>query len=336
MPNDINFGAIRDSAIASMETSTSQIETPAPTEVATPEVATSEVKPEGSTPAATVVKPRFKLKDPEGEFEVDEDELKNGHLRFRDYTRKTQAVAEAKKMVEAERAALVEREQRINNILSDADNVAKYYEFLTGKPLTPAQAARVEQGLTPNPGNQGANDEVATLADAQRLAEENANKVGQRLEQQMLEKVARTQQWTQEQIHNAQAQVEQARTAATYHSDITATIDALSKEFPLLGQTYDLAELEDTLCREVMKVRPGSIDEAKQLLISAAKERNGRLEKAFETKHQEKVVEKATLTNNGIEPSGGNAPGISAIKHRLGDKALTQSAIAFMEQSTRK
>lgn len=331
MPNDIDFSSIRSNAIASLEGNT-----PEPTEVATSttEGATGTTTPEGSTPTPTPSEvKKWKLKDAEGDFEADENDLVSGHLRMRDYTRKTQLVAEDRKAVAAERAALAEREQRINAMLSNAENVAQYYEFLTGQKLTPAQAKQVEQGLAPA-GNSGANgEEVATLAEAQKLAQQQADQVKAAIEKDMLDKLARTQQWTQEQIAAAHQEAEQARTAAAYHSDIKTTIDAIATEFPLLADNYDKVELEDILCKEVMKAEPKSLEDAKKMLVGLAKERNAKLQTAFDARYQSKVVEQRKVTSNGIQPVGGSAPGPSPVKHRLGDKGLTNAAIAFMEQS---
>jgi hypothetical protein len=285
----------------------------------------------GEQPPVAEVK-KWKLKDNVEEFEVDEEELKNGHLRFRDYTRKTQAVAEDRKAVAAEKAALAEREQKINALLSDAENVAQYYEFLTGKKLTPAQEARVEQGLTPTAGTPRG-DEVATLDEAQKLAKTQVDGLRADLEKEMLEKVARTQAWTQEQILAAQHAVEMKRNAAVYESEINATISALATEHPSLSHAYDKEELEQLLVADVMKHEPKSMGEAKKLLIDAAKSRAERLDKSFVQRQKEAAVGKQNLVDNGIEPAGGVAPGIPATKHKLGDKALTQSAIAFMEAS---
>jgi hypothetical protein len=330
--SDIDFAGIRESAIASLEGAPAPTpsETPAPavTETPTPApVATSTPEPK-ETPAQVEAR-KWKLKDPEGDFEVDETELTNGHLRFRDYTRKTQAVAGERKQLEQRASALTEREQKINALLSDPQNVAQYYEFLTGQKLTPAQVAQIEAGQAPTPTpNAG---EVATLEDAQRLARTQADQVKAQIEAEMLDKLARTQQWTQQQIFAAQAQAEMQRNATQYQSDITTHIDALAKEMPLLTETYDRQELEDLLCRDVMKAEPKSVEEAKNLLVQAAKDRHSRLDKALTNRQKAALIQKETLQNRGIEPPGGATPGTPAVKHKLGDKALTQSAIAFME-----
>lgn len=298
------------------ETPITSPETPAPAET---------VK---ETPSAAEIR-KWKLKDPEGEFEVDEQELQNGHLRFRDYTRKTQTLAEERKRVEAAQQALTEREEKINTLLSKKENVAQWYEMLTGEKLTKAEAARVEQGLTPTPGA-GNQDEVATLAEAERIATARVSEVQAKLEKQMLENLAKTKEMTETQIAEAAHKAAIQKTAVEYQSDIQSTITALGEKYPLLGQTYEAGELEELLVRDVMKANPESLDAAKQMLESAAKERYARLEKVVVSKKKEDAVAAAQL-NSGIEPKGGTNIGHPAVKHKLGDKNLTASAIAFME-----
>lgn len=327
--SSLDFSEIRSAAIASLEGNTPD---PSPTPDPTP---SPDVVPAGNepakvaTPAAEEVK-KWKVKDNGEELEVDETELVNGHLRFRDYTRKTQTLAEERKAVEAQKTALSEREQKINALLSDAENVARYYEFLTGSKLTPAQAKRVEAGLTPTAGG-GNPDEVATLKEAEQLAKTQADSLRQQIEQEMLEKLARTQQWTQEQIQQAQLNAEVQRNAAAYQQDIATTIDALATEHKILSDAYDKQELEDLLCKDVMRLEPKTLAEAKKFLIDAAKDRAERLERVYGERVKAAALQKGKLASEGIEPRGGSAPAIPAAKHKLGDKALTQSAIAYME-----
>ena len=274
---------------------------------------------------------RWKLKDPEGDFEVDEKELTDGHLRHRDYTRKAQAVAEQRKTLEANQAALTSREQKINHLLSDGNNVKEYYEFLTGEKLTPTEAKRVDEGLTPS----GESDEVATLKEAQHFAKVEANAMRDEIRQEILEHMAKgralTQRETAEQVSLAETQ----RNALTYQDNINTTIKAIAEEHSILNDTYDLKELETMLCSEVMTLEPKSFDEAKEMLIQAAAARASRLEEVFGKRQKDSALKKGKLVKDGIEPPGGNAPGTTAVKHKLGDKALTAGAIAFMEQAAK-
>ena len=218
----------------------------------------------------------------------------------------------------------------VNELLSNEENVARYYEFLTGKKLTPAQQARVEAGQTPTPGG-GNSDEVATLKEAEQLARTQADNIRQQIEAEMLEKLARAQQLTAEQTQALIHQAETQRTAVAYQQDISTAIDALSTEFPILSEAYDKQEIEDLLCKDVMRLEPKTLADAKSLLKDAAKSRAERLEKAMGERLKVAAVTKQNLAN-GIEPKGGTpVPSVSPAKHKLGDKALTQGAIAFME-----
>jgi len=62
---------------------------------------------EGEPEQKPAVQPRTrKLKDSDGEFEVTDDELEKGYLRTRDYTRKTQKLADDRRSFESEQTAV--------------------------------------------------------------------------------------------------------------------------------------------------------------------------------------------------------------------------------------
>jgi hypothetical protein len=99
-------------------------ETPAPEESDTTEQSDDEEEPnetEESTEAEAPQPRTYRVKVDGDEVEVTEDELLKGYSRTADYTRKTQAVADKDRALEAERTAVTEERQRYAQYLSQLE-----------------------------------------------------------------------------------------------------------------------------------------------------------------------------------------------------------------------
>jgi len=100
----------------SVKTETEESQTPEETEE-TPDPETPETPEqsdeEDDEPAGTVPPQKFKVKVGDEELEVTEDDLKGGYLRTKDYTQKTQKLAEERKTFEEKEVAEVRKEREL-------------------------------------------------------------------------------------------------------------------------------------------------------------------------------------------------------------------------------
>jgi hypothetical protein len=126
------------------------------------EVATEELPPAAEVEAAEVssepaaddaapdaVQPRkLKVKLPEGEQEIAEDEVVKGYLRQQDYTRKTQEAAALRKQHEAELSAAKAERLRVAEELTRANDLIKQW--------TPEEPDWAELQKTAEPGEYAA------------------------------------------------------------------------------------------------------------------------------------------------------------------------------------
>jgi hypothetical protein len=98
-------------------------------------------------PAAPELKGQsYKVKINGEEVDVALDELLKGYSRTGDYTRKAMDLAAQRKAFDDDRKQFdsireqaTKRETAITEFLRDKEQVKRYYEYLTGEQLTPAQ-----------------------------------------------------------------------------------------------------------------------------------------------------------------------------------------------------
>lgn len=113
-----------DGGANAAETKAEQVEETAPseteeTEGEQPDESEGEEQSEPSeeTEEAAQQPPKFRVKVNGEEVEVTQDELLKGYSREQDYTRKTQATAEERKALEAEKAAIAQERERYSQLL---------------------------------------------------------------------------------------------------------------------------------------------------------------------------------------------------------------------------
>jgi hypothetical protein len=249
--------------------------------------------------------------------EVPLDELLNGYSRHSDYTKKTMELAEQRRQFEAAVQAAQQRETAINTFLRDANQIAQYYQHLTGQQLTPAQQQALQQAVDPN--------EVATIGQTEQMLKA--------AQEQLQTQVKQVQQYTEQQLQQIQA-AERAKQAAAIDTDITQTIQGIlaDERFKSLTAIDDISEV---LCADAMKLNPSTIEEAKQALLQVAQARTEKLNAHFQEMLKASAVKQAKL-NTGIEPPGGSGVTPQPVKHRLGDKGLTDAATAWLQSQLQK
>ena len=153
--------------------------------------------------------PKYRVKVDNEEVEVTLDELLQGYSRTKDYTKKTQALAETRKSVEAEKAKIEEakqlrdtyaqRLQVIEQMLSqpsDEENLAELKETdPIGYAIKVAERAEKEKQLQ------------AVQAERQRLAQQQQQEQQEALKQHLASEAQKLKEWIPEFKDEAKAEV---------------------------------------------------------------------------------------------------------------------------------
>jgi hypothetical protein len=269
------------------------------------------------------------------ELEVPEEELLSGYSRTAKFTKQSMALADQRRAFEAERQAATARESQINAFFRDPANIARYYEELTGKTLTPAQATAIANNTppasSPNADDFATNQSVVAIA--QQEARTQAAQLSQQVQEHLNRQLAATQEWTANAIQTARMEAEQQRIAVEYHGEINNTVSALMKEYPVLAAVDDI---ENVMCVDAQRMGPSNIEEARQALTMVAKARAEKLTAHFKEMQKASAVERAKLQTSGIEPPGGTGVAPTAQHYKLGDKGLANAAADWMDKHSKQ
>lgn len=252
-----------------------------------------------ATAPVAVEQPPLSLIDVEvdGKTYKVQSEAKDGYLRQSDYTRKTQEVAEQRRALEQFARTMQEREQQLEQFLSNREAVQAY--------LTQMQAEAAAQ--TPqNPQELVSYDQVRQLQE-QTLAQ------------------------VQHEITSRQQQAENERVVDTYRGEIGKTIAQALDKHPLLK---DVDGIDILLQRDVAARNPASIQDVVTALGEAAEARAMKLQSRFTEMQKQRAASAAQLATSAIEPPGGTAVTPAPAKYKLGDKGLSEAAIAWVQSQT--
>lgn len=255
--------------------------------------------PTKETPQAEELQ-TFKITVDGQELEVTEADLKAGHMRHRDYTQKTQAVAAEKQAVEAERkqwaqekAAIAQELSAIDQFLRDQQAMDAYY----------AKAFGVQRGQPVQMPIHDPNKPL-TAADVAEIARYNAEQVRIHNERQLAEV-------RQETLKTQQAflasQAAGSRRAA--EAEVDTHISTLLTKYPVLRR---FEGIEDELMGEAARYMPtdrkGTLEDAKARLSDAADRRMATIRAIAEDEKKQAAVTAAQLKKTTPEGSGGTAP----------------------------
>jgi hypothetical protein len=256
---------------------------------------------------------KFLVKENGKDVEVTLDELLSGHLRHRDYTKKTMEVAEHRKQLEALQTATQQRETQMNEFLRDAQQVAAYYQYLTGQQLSSGQVQQI--------ASQSGDPATAI----------------QQMRSELQSEMQKVQQMTQQELNKFQ-ETQRAARAADFERDISGTLKGLleNPEFESLHDIGDPDEISDFICQKAMQMGPRNIDEAKQAILDVAKAKLEHLSTRRKEMLKKTEAQKVSLSKQGIEPPGGTGVKPTPTNFKLGDKGLTEAAIAHVESLRKK
>lgn len=284
----------------------SNVPTPSPSTPSTPEptqsAATENVAPE-STPADDVIEVTFSDGTKEA---IKRSELPNFVLRQKDYTRKTQQLAERAKKYEALEQNLPQIEAEIQ-YAQQMRQVTQNPEALLGylvDQLGPQNALKAFAGLMQaNPGAYDPND-IPTYQEAEQLISKKLEDAYNRI--QGLEQTF--EQRLEQRLREAQTQTDYKRQEQEYANKFDTVIRKSFEEYPEL-EAVDL--VEDVMRFKVSKKIENFVkinghepqfEQAVQWWNDAVKEQVNKLNEKFAARKA------ASPLNNSIEPAGGNRP----------------------------
>ena len=252
------------------------------------------------------------------ELMVTEKDLLEGHMRHRDYTQKTQRLADIEKDYKAREEKAQQELAALDQFLRDQKAIEAYVQRAFGQAA--ARSTMPQPQIDPS--------KPLTAADVAEIARYNADQVRVYTEQLVDSRVAETQQFAQAQAAQAQHSIR----AAKVESEINAHLSALLDKYPALKKFEDI---EDVLIADASKYRPKSVEDAKVRLADAAEKRAAILKAISEDEKKASAVAAAKLTKQGTEPPGG-----TAVKSRPGKKltldtkdraALIDAAVADIQ-----
>lgn len=314
MPEDnFNFSDASAAALSHLQQSEAPVADPAPVEG---QPVTDDIKDPTPSPEAPLdAKQLFKVKDQGKEVEVTLEDLLSGHLRHRDYTRKTMELAEQRKQIETMAQAAQQREAKVNSFLRDAEQVARYYTFLTGQQVTPQQAANMIQQQQGQP-------------------QVDVSQIRQELQQE-LKGIA---QQTQQELAKVQ-EAQRAREAVEMDRELTTHIKGIlaDDKFKVLEDLGDFDEVAEFLCAQAARLGPvKTLDDAKAAILQIAQAKAERLGDRRKEMLKATAVSQEKLRTKSIEPPGGKGITPSPTSFKLGSKDLTKAATEWLEASRKK
>lgn len=226
------------------------------------------------------------------EMTVTEADLKAGHMRHRDYTQKTQQLAEQQRSWEAREAQLLAQQQEIDSFLRNKAAVAEYAQRAFGIDLT-EQATPPPQIDTTQP---------LSIHDVAKIAAYNAEQVRLSMARDFEAKL----QANAEASKQAARDVQDGITREKLASEINIHMSGLLEKYPMLKKFEDIT---DDLYGDASKRLPrgASIADAKAQITAAAERRIAVIQSIAGEEKKTSAIAAAKLRNTSTEPLGGAA-----------------------------
>ena len=274
----------------------------APTPEAGTETPTSEATPEPTAAEIQQAERELELIWRGQRMKFPESQVISLAQKGQDYSQKTAELAQIRRDVEAQKAALDQQANDLRQVLSDPQQMRQLLEIT-------AQ----QQGTQLDP--QGG----VTVQQAEQLIAANV----QRLQGQV-----------QSEIKRAQLELETNRLEQEYTSTIGGHIQQLSQKFPVLQDVEGVESLlkQEALAwqRAQLEVNPNreiSVQDILGVMSKAAERRAQKIEARFTNKLKQIAVQQQTVKAGGIE-AGGSAPTPQAeTQHKLNSKALREQVL---------
>lgn len=343
---DIDFGAI--AAQIQQATSDGTVNTPpsggtpasapaapsAPASAAPAAPAPGQAASGNPNPAEDLIEVQFK----DGRVEkIARADLPNAVLMQRDYTKKTQELAEQRKQFEPIAQAyqeLTAERQQVAQLFQNPQLLAQFIQKQYGPQFVQALQALNQ----PDPLAAVNSDDVVTAQQAaliaQRQAEQQANALVEVVQQRLQELEQRFTEKTNVSVQAGMKQLEDSQEIAAQMKVFDAHVANLLNEHPILQA---MPEMEDAIRFRVIQREPSSPEEAKKFLTEEVERQAKAFESKFTELQKQAIAGKAKLTSHGIEPPGGQGvqPEPKNYKTPKGEtdwKSLAGSATDYLNQ----
>lgn len=259
-------------------------------------------------------------------------QIADGVLMQRDYTKKTQELAEHRKQLEPIATAyqqLTQEQQDIQALFKDPQLLAQFINQTYGTQFSQILA----QLNQPNPLTGVQNDDVITAQQAAAIAREQTTQHVAAVQQRLQELEQRFEAKTQAAVQAGMQQLETSQSVAAQQKVLDAHLTGLFEAHPILGS---IPEMEDVIRFRVISRAPSSPEEAQKMLTEEATKQVKALETKFSELQKTAIAGKQKLATHGIEPPGGQGvqPEPRGFKTKDGGidwKNLSASALQYMD-----
>jgi hypothetical protein len=343
---DVDFGAIGAQVEANLSSggdgtnaNVASATPSAPPQTATPSTpAAPQQTANGQQPVAapSSAEDLIEVRFPDGRTEtIARKDLPNAILMQRDYTQKTQRLAEREKQFQPILTAaqqLAQEREQITQLFSNPAALAQFAQEQYG-----AEFARLFQPSDPNPIPGVAPDDIITAQQAAQIAEQRTQAYLSGLQQKLQQLESRFEGKTKEVVEQGIQQLKDSQEVATHQKALDAHVDSLFEAHPLLKA---VPEMGDALRFRVFNRNPQTQEEAMKYLSEEAVRQEKALQREFENLNKAALAGKAKLASTGIEPPGGVGvqPEPQSFKKKDGSidwKALSGAATDFVANSRR-
>ena len=231
-----------------------------------------------------------------------------------DYTKKTQQVAEERKVLEAQKAKWEAEQVQLRAFLSDPAKVQEYLQELQ----------RQTGFASTNP------DEVLTASQMQQALQAQARQLALKAQEEIGKAV-----------NEAKIDLETKRLEADYTDATTRSIREALKAHPVLSAVDDVDDLlKADAWKRIKLLRAEDSEYAPEkedltrFITEAAEKRAAKLSETIKNHEKTVAARAAKLTTQGIEPAGGAPPKTTGEppRYKLGDKELRAAVIADLER----
>ena len=219
------------------------------------------------TQGAADAEPMYEVVVGGKKWRVPVSELTKGYQRQTDYTKKTMELSEQRRSWELERQEHMKQVEELQQWLQNPQAIAQYARDLMQR-----------TGYDP-----------AAPQNAAAMQQLDLNKVTQTIDQRM--------QQMEFEFHKRQL-------TNQYSGEIDSTIKGALDQHPELRK---IQGIERVLRQEVAAREPGSLQEAKQVLLQIAQEQADEL-RSLRAEQAAAAAQRSAPLQNGIEPPGGTAP----------------------------
>lgn len=317
-----------DAAVPAPET---QVETPVEQPVVeTPVEGQAPVQPQSPPPAQVDAdeldpelhgdrKVRVKI---DGEWQtVTLKEAANGYSRTSNYTKSKQQLAAERAELEAQKTQRDRDQQELQQTRAFLNNPQLVAQYLR---------QTMPQLFQPQPEQQpvGQPHEIATIEQADRLIESRIKGV--------LEQLQQVEQQTAKRIADATAQIQHRAETGKYIEQLQTTVSKVFEQYPILEA---MPNAEDNIRYEVAKLKPKTIEEAKEAFAQVAQGFAENLEAKWAALNKSKLAKADKLKTSRIEPPGGSGPQLQPANLKNTDgsvnwKSLTEMAKNYAEKAS--